>query len=60
MNNSILFFFSNPNEPRNQTSVHGGRVRNRFVNIDWPKFELGDQNYLQIGGFDINEGSDPG
>ncbi|XP_048246692.1 neuroligin-4, X-linked-like isoform X2 [Haliotis cracherodii] len=49
----------NPNEPRNQTSVHGGRVRNRFVNIDWPKFELGDQNYLQIGGFDINEGSDP-
>ncbi|ESP00884.1 hypothetical protein LOTGIDRAFT_91354, partial [Lottia gigantea] len=37
-----------PNSPRNQTSLHGGRVKNRFVNINWPKFNLHDQQYLLI------------
>ncbi|XP_050389898.1 neuroligin-4, X-linked isoform X2 [Patella vulgata] len=41
-----------PNLPRNQTSLHGGRVKNRFVNIDWPKFDLENQQFLLIGGSD--------
>lgn len=38
-----------PNRPEKQESVHGGRVTNRFINLEWPKYDLEDQKYLHIG-----------
>ncbi|XP_070173495.1 neuroligin-4, X-linked-like [Littorina saxatilis] len=39
----------NPNLPRNQTSVHGDKVHNRFEGLKWPKYDVTTQQYLQIG-----------
>ncbi|XP_059162387.1 neuroligin-4, X-linked-like [Physella acuta] len=38
----------NPNEPRNQTSVFGEKVNNRFVDLKWPKYNKEKQEYLAI------------
>ncbi|KAI8772176.1 neuroligin-4, X-linked [Biomphalaria glabrata] len=38
----------NPNEPRNQTSVFGEKVSNRFVDLKWPKYTKDKQEYLPI------------
>lgn len=38
-----------PNKPEKQVSLHGGRVTNRFINLEWPKYDLKDQKYLHIG-----------
>ncbi|XP_076435747.1 neuroligin-4, X-linked-like [Babylonia areolata] len=38
----------NPNFPRNQTSLHGGKTHNRFAGLTWPKYDKSDQEYLQI------------
>ncbi|CAL1530991.1 unnamed protein product, partial [Lymnaea stagnalis] len=44
----------NPNEPRNQTSVHGEKINNRFVDLKWPKYTKEKQEYLP---FDFSESS---
>ncbi|GFN74021.1 hypothetical protein PoB_000052700, partial [Plakobranchus ocellatus] len=38
----------NPNEPRNQTSVHGDKVTNRFVGLKWPKYDKSEKKYVAI------------
>lgn len=45
----FISFYSDPNRPEKQESVHGGRVTNRFINLEWPKYDLEDQKYLHIG-----------
>ncbi|KAH9512312.1 Neuroligin-2 [Bulinus truncatus] len=39
----------NPNEPRNQTSVYGEKISNRFVDLKWPKYTKAKQEYLPFG-----------
>ncbi|CAG5117672.1 unnamed protein product [Candidula unifasciata] len=39
----------NPNEPRNQTSLHAEQVTNRFIDLLWPKYVKDKQDYLHIG-----------
>ncbi|CAH1781719.1 unnamed protein product [Owenia fusiformis] len=52
---AIMRFWSNfvktgdPNIPIKQSSVHGGRVKNRFVDIQWPTFTSKSKHYLHIG-----------
>lgn len=46
---NFILFYSDPNKPEKQESVHGGRVTNRFINLEWPKYDLEDQKYLHIG-----------
>jgi hypothetical protein len=43
------FIFSNPNLPEPQTSLQGGRVKNRFIGLEWPVFIPPEQKYLHIG-----------
>ncbi|XP_052830587.1 neuroligin-4, X-linked [Octopus bimaculoides] len=38
-----------PNKPVKQESVHGGRVINRFMDLNWPKYEEEEQKYIHIG-----------
>ena len=45
----INIIFRNPNLPSQQDSVHGGRVKNRFDQLDWPKYTLDKQEYMHIG-----------
>ena len=42
-------FFSDPNKPLPQESLHGGRVKNRFSELVWPTFDNDGQEYLRIG-----------
>ncbi|XP_076453475.1 neuroligin-2-like [Babylonia areolata] len=38
----------NPNMPRNQSSIHGGKVHNRFMGLRWPKYDKTTQQYMQM------------
>uniref|UniRef100_T1IZ18 Carboxylesterase type B domain-containing protein n=1 Tax=Strigamia maritima TaxID=126957 RepID=T1IZ18_STRMM len=38
-----------PNQPEKQTSIHGGKNKNRFVKLNWPPYENAHQKYLSIG-----------
>ncbi|XP_064638758.1 neuroligin-4, X-linked-like isoform X2 [Lineus longissimus] len=40
----------NPNLPESQTSLQGGRVKNRFIGLEWPVFMPPEQKYLHIAG----------
>ena len=39
----------NPNRPKDQSSVFGGHVKNRFKEMSWPPFDIEKQEYLHIG-----------
>ncbi|ELT99093.1 hypothetical protein CAPTEDRAFT_228965 [Capitella teleta] len=39
----------NPNLPLVQDSNHGGRVQNRFMELDWPLLDNDKQEFLHIG-----------
>lgn len=45
----LLFIYRNPNEPRNQTTLHAEQITNRFVDLTWPKYVRDKQDYLHIG-----------
>ena len=51
VNNSKVFISRNPNYPMKRSDIEG----DRFAGINWPIYEEGDQDYLQIGKSMVSE-----